>query len=448
MLRTYLDKLLLTATAGLFLFAAGCVDPKTEATPTSAPPRPVVASSPPLAVTPAEKAIKDLATDADPRVQVAVLNAQGLRDSEGKLHALYARVKPKLDPSRLGKNWETKDLSPDDFKAACRALREMADELEAAHVEFVLVADRYEEQLGRGPQAYRVAAAYFQDRSVKSSERLFRDGYAELAVFSERFAVLIEERKKAFTRFRAEVTETRDYLKTSARYVRDVEGVASFTPATDGGDFRASHRSFLLVYVRAFNEFLDQTAGFTDGLKARPLPASPAEPQPAPGGGYEPGKNMPPGSFASKYPFFNYRETDPAAAVNQALRQGEAYALSVREVWADHYRLDPQLDRYAGKPLPPALEAELADYDRRVNAAKAIRTLTISGSGPFEAGLSSPGPSVGDYLPVVRFTSDTGGSPTVVGVVRVEAVSGGRMTLRAVHGSPQANDRVIQAPGG
>lgn len=309
-----------------------------------------------------------------------------------------------------------------------------------------MVADRYEEQLGRGPPAYRVAAAYFQHRSVNAQERLFREGYAELAGFSERFAVLIEERKKAFTRFRAEVTETRDYLKASARYVRDVEGAAAFTPAPDGGDFRASHRSFLLVSVRAFNEFLDLTAGFTDGLKSRPLPASPTEPHPAPDGGYVPGKGVPAGSNATKYAFFDYRTSDPAAAIDRAGRQGEAYARSVREVWADHYRLDPQLDRYAGKPLPPALEAELADYDRRVNAAKAIRTLTISGSGPFEAGLSSPGPSVGDYLPVVRFTSDTVGSPTVVGVVRVEAVSGGRMTLRTVRGSPQANDRAVQSP--
>lgn len=445
--RTYLVKLLFTASAGLFLLAAGCVDPKTEAMPASTAARPVVASTPPPAVTPAEKAIKELATDADPRVQVAVLNAQALRESEGKLHALYARVKPKLDPARLGKSWETKDLSLEEFKAACRVLREMADELEAAHVEFVLVADRYEEQLGRGPPAYRVAAAYFQDRSVKVQERLFRDGYAELSDFSERFAVLIEERKKAFARFRAEVTETRDYLKKSARYVRDVEGVAAFTPAPDGGDFRASHRPFLLVYVRAFNEFLDLTAGFTDGLKARPLPASPAEPQPAPDGGYMPGKGVSPGSLASKYPFFNYRETDPATAIDRAVQRGEAFARLVREGRADHRRNESQLARYKGQPLPPALEAELDDYERRAKAANAVLMPMISGTGPFDAAWASPGPSVGDHLPVMRFTTGAEESPMFVGVVRVEAVSGGRMTLRTVRGSPQANDRAIQSPG-
>lgn len=437
-------KLVAVVTCALMLLSSGCVEPKTEAKPAVGSERTVATS--PLALKPAEKAaLRDLATDADPRVQVAVLNAQSLRESEEKFHSLYAKLKPKLDPGRLGKNWETKELSSADFKEACRVLREMAEDLETAHVEFALASDRYEEQLARGPPAYRVAADYFRERSIKTEERVFRDGYDELAVFSERFAKLIEERQKAFARFRVEVTEVHAYAKKSSRYIQDVEGFAASTPSSEGADFRGSHRSFLLVYVRAFNEFLDLTAGFTDSLKARPLPASPADiPQTA-------GKGFMPGAGTSSDFAFSYRnypdQSDTEAAIDSAVKKGEAYARVVRGALADHRRIQSQLDLHAGKPLPPSLEAEVADYERRAKAGGTVRYCVLNGDGPFSTNVVSPVPTVGDYLPVIRDDQAKRGGPFFVGVVRVETVTDARITLRTVRGTPQDKDCAVCRAG-
>lgn len=443
MTKRLLSKLFFAAALVTPLLPAGCADPAVVAK--SAPPAAREAAQPgaPPAPTTAEKALRDLATDADPRVQVAVLTAASLRESERRLDAVFSKYKPKLDSGRLGKDWQTKEFSHADFQRACRVLREMAEDLEAAHLEFVLVSDRYEEQLARGPPAYRVAAAYFQERSVKAAERLFRDGYAELAVYSERFAVLVEERKKTFARFRAEVTESRAYAKKSARYIRDVEGFAGLTPNAEGADVRASYRSFLLVYVRSFNEFLDLTAGFTDTLKARPLPAPPPETPPGGEPGYTPGGNRPAPTLAFSYVNYARAADADAAAIEQAVRKGETSVRYVRETVAEYAPLKERLGRYKGKSVPPALEAEFEDYERRVAFTRSAGGIVVNDAGSFAipAGLSP-----GVYLPVIRDHQAKRGGPFFIGVVKVEAVSGDRATLRAVRGKPLDGDVALYWP--
>ena len=98
------------------------------------------------------------------------------------------------------------------------------------------------------------------------------------------------------------------------------------------------------------------------------------------------------------------------------------------------------LDRLAGRPVPPALEGERDEYNRRAEHINRVRVYGVCPDGAVAAGPDPLPP--GTLLAVVR-----DGVSECVAVVRVGSPLGGaRYAATAVRGVVRAGDEAVRQP--
>lgn len=375
----------------------------------------------------------DLPPDADPAVQPAWYAAMALRRSESQLYHHYAtKLRPALDRSKLKADWESHAAAMPTFLEAARTLRKLGEEVLSYNEGFRLLAESYRKQLSRAPPTYRVAATRWRELSQTEEYQVLRNEYATYATNTETFAVLIEDRARAFEKFEAEVAEATKFTRKTVELLHEFEVYAGLNPTLDDVNLRKQYRDNLKVYVKGFGDFLALHDEWSKSLRMIPLPDKPLDP-PAPP---SPKKTYPdPGSRLT----VAKAAAEEKARIDSAAKAGHKYAGTVRALNSKYGLLCHQLDSYAGRQLPPSVEKMRDWYVTEATAINAVERLAVEGIKPDLYVRTRTPIESGSYLPYIDAKRNEW-----VGVARVDGGStGGPYTVRLVNGLTLDTDHVV-----
>ncbi len=397
----------LGATTGSLLLAcaAGCTPAGTTAKAKDGPwPGDPVAASPPSGAK-VKAGEPELPPDADPAVQPSWYASQALRRSEVALYEHYSKkLRPALDRGKLKTDWESPLASMPAFLTAARTLRVMGEEVLQYDETFRGLAERHKKALARCPPSYRVAANRWREMSAEEKHPLLKGEYAKYAANAETFAVLTEERARAFEKFQGEVAEATRFTRKTVELLSEYEVYVGLAPSLNENDLRRQYRENLKVYVKAFGDFLELHDEWSRTLQTVPLPEKPVDPPPPPA--YPQG---PPAAVVKKH-----HSADEKAAIKAATRAGHEYAKAVTALDSRQEFLVHQTAPYVPRPLPKRITDELEWCRREAAWVNAAERIDAQGRGPGWRGRSTADFTPGTYLPLHHATRNT-----LAGVVQV-----------------------------
>ena len=376
--------------------------------------------------------------DADARVKDSVLRNADLIKDEKQLAAIYRKLRPRLDRSRLARDLDTHDAALSELREASRILRGMGGEIIQAHSEFVAVSEQYRNDLARAPIAYRHAAECYREKAVHAPDRMLRDQYMKLHDNCLAFAASIQERSVAFAKFQAEVERLVEYSKRSVTLLQDIEDYTRLAPSSDSAEFRKSYWETLKIYVGRYAEFIAIHDRYSDSLKAQQLPSSlniaASSPQPRP--------SMPVRAVASTPAAIQAAYSPGLPSISSATSLGETFARLMREGKAEYPSISARVRGFTKEDLPPSLKEELDRYIRKVEFTRAYEFRAISGHPSLRVdGLPPLDP--GSLIPVVRELGTV-----FAGVVRVREDPGAvRHSVVCVQGDVKGGDLAVLPKG-
>ncbi len=162
----------------------------------------------------------------------------------------------------------SQDATFEEMQKHLSILRPFAEEALKGYADFRQASENLEKEIVQSPEAYKLAADSFRQKSKTYETAELRRRMLDLADNCERLIPIMEERAKRLKAASADAAKMERFLTETNRFLGDFESFLKLYPGNQTLEVRRNYRSQLETYKKALEEMLKNMDAFTDKLKA------------------------------------------------------------------------------------------------------------------------------------------------------------------------------------